>query len=291
MFRIAIAAALATVSAAGASALQLPERPEPVAEVMILGTYHFSNPGRDMYNAEADDMLSPRRQAEIAELLDALAAFEPTIVAVEADPDGPVNDRYAAWRAGEAELTANERQQIGFRLADRMGLDELALIDVEHEFLAREDLILMLGEQGGQADPHLAGIAAATEALGHGFTAELEARQTVHSVGEVLAWMNSDVTLDANSDFYLAYRIRRWGAGGSSGGVHTVANWYTRNLLIFENLLKQVEGREGERVLVVYGQGHAPILRHLVEASPLLTFVDPLDYLPAVPPAPEIGME
>ncbi|MEA1942557.1 MAG: DUF5694 domain-containing protein [Pseudomonadota bacterium] len=289
MLRIAISTMIVLAAAAAAASAQTPPRPEPVAEVLILGTYHFANPGRDAYNAQADNMLSDRRQAEIAELLDGLAAFEPTMVAVEATPDSPVNERYAAWRAGEAELTANERQQIGFRMAARMGLDRVAPVDADHRFMAYEDLALAYGELAAGEDgkdPHLAEIEAATNALGRGFTGETEVRQAAHSVGEVLAWMNTDAALDANEDFYLAYRIRRWEPDGSAAGAHTVGNWYTRNILILSNLLYELEGREGERVLLVMGQGHAATLRHLVEQSPLLTLADPLDYLPDVPQAP-----
>lgn len=36
------------------------------AEVLVLGVYHMANPGRDVANLEADDVLSTRRQTEIA---------------------------------------------------------------------------------------------------------------------------------------------------------------------------------------------------------------------------------
>jgi hypothetical protein len=51
---------------------------------LILGTYHMDNPGLDSYNVEADDVLSQRRQAEMAELLDRLERFAPTLIALEA---------------------------------------------------------------------------------------------------------------------------------------------------------------------------------------------------------------
>ena len=283
MFKSVIAAAslVLTATVVPFADAQLPARPEPVAEVLILGTYHFANPGRDQYNAEADDVLAPKRQAEIRDLVDGLAAFGPTIVAVEADPDGPVNERYAAWRRGDYALRANESEQIGFRLAGRFGLDHLTPVDADYPFMSEQDQAL------DDTDPRLAAINADIDRLGRGFTAENEARQRTHTIGEMLAWMNDAPALDANSDFYLAYSIRRWGADGNPGGAYTLGNWYTRNILIFQNLLKAVEDSEGgERIVLVIGQGHAPILRYLVEASPWLTLADPLDYLPPVPEAP-----
>ena len=53
------------------------------AKIMILGTYHMDNPRLDAKNLEADDVLLPKRQREIAELNEKLARFNPTKIAVE----------------------------------------------------------------------------------------------------------------------------------------------------------------------------------------------------------------
>jgi hypothetical protein len=57
--------------------------PPQRAEILILGTYHMANPGHDILNMSADDVLSPKRQAEIGELLEALKRFKPTKIAME----------------------------------------------------------------------------------------------------------------------------------------------------------------------------------------------------------------
>ncbi len=54
------------------------------AEIMILGTYHMDNPRLDAKNLEADDVLLPKRQREIAELIEKLGRFSPTKIAIEA---------------------------------------------------------------------------------------------------------------------------------------------------------------------------------------------------------------
>src|SRR5215472_8533745 len=61
----------------------------PVAEVLILGSYHMDNPGRDIVNLKADDVRAPKRQAEMRDLLDALTRFHPTKIAIEATADSP----------------------------------------------------------------------------------------------------------------------------------------------------------------------------------------------------------
>ncbi|HUR98670.1 MAG TPA: hypothetical protein VMZ26_11450, partial [Pyrinomonadaceae bacterium] len=36
------------------------------AEILILGTYHMANPGQDIFNMQADDVTSAKRQQEMA---------------------------------------------------------------------------------------------------------------------------------------------------------------------------------------------------------------------------------
>ena len=57
------------------------QSPAPRAEVLVLGVYHMANPGRDIFNTRADDVLAPKRQQEIAELARVLEKFAPTKVA------------------------------------------------------------------------------------------------------------------------------------------------------------------------------------------------------------------
>jgi len=92
--------------------------------LLIVGAPHFGNPGRDVVNVRVPDVLSPDRQREIEAVVDQLAAFRPTRVAVEwpAEEQARLDQRYADYRAGRHTLTANERDQIGLRLAARLGL-------------------------------------------------------------------------------------------------------------------------------------------------------------------------
>jgi hypothetical protein len=99
-------------------------------EILVLGTFHMANPGRDIHNMQADDMLSPRRQKEIAEVVEVLKRFRPTKVAVEADVGSqPVTQRYADYVAGKYTLTRNETEQIGFRLAKELGHPTIYPVD------------------------------------------------------------------------------------------------------------------------------------------------------------------
>ena len=119
-FSAFLAACLAAI-AMPAVAQDGSDQPEPV-EIMILGAYHFANPGQDVVNLEVDDMLAPRRQREIEILTNTLAEWQPTRVAIEGRAKTPSLevDDYAET---EALLTTdrNESIQIGYRLARMLG--------------------------------------------------------------------------------------------------------------------------------------------------------------------------
>src|SRR5687768_10152186 len=105
------------------------------AEILVLGTYHMNSPGRDIYNSKVDDVLAPKRQAEIAQLIEVLERFQPTKIAVERNAgDERIKKDYAAYLAGTHELTRNEIEQLGFRLAKELGHDTVHAVDADGEF-------------------------------------------------------------------------------------------------------------------------------------------------------------
>ena len=57
------------------------------------------------------------------------------------------------------------------------------------------------------------------------------------------------------------------GADTSYPGATMVARWYERNLKIASNILRVIDS-PSDRVLVVIGAAHAPILRELLERVP-----------------------
>src|SRR5687768_6035270 len=123
--------ALAFSLFAALSVLSQPARPE----VLVLGTYHMASPGRDIFNSKVDDVLAPKRQAEIAEVVAVLKRFQPTKIAVERNAgDQRIKKDYAAYLAGTHELTRNEIEQLGFRLAKELGHTEVYAVDADGEF-------------------------------------------------------------------------------------------------------------------------------------------------------------
>jgi hypothetical protein len=96
------------------------------------------------------------------------------------------------------------------------------------------------------------------------------------TVLEALRFMNSEDAIDLNGSMYLV--LDRIGATNEYPGADAVGRWYASNLHIFANLMRLITSPD-DRVLVIYGQAHAKLLRSFIKGSPDLQFIDPLTVL------------
>ena len=79
---------------------------EERAPVMVLATFHFSNPNADAAQFRGINVMTQPRQAEIEALVDDLARFRPTRIALEVVP-GEAGDRVRVMR-GRVEPISRE---------------------------------------------------------------------------------------------------------------------------------------------------------------------------------------
>jgi len=247
------------------TAIALPARAQTTnetrrAEVLVLGTYHMANPGHDLFNMKADDVLAPKRQAEIAEVMAALKAFKPTKIAIESDSQKKFDERYAQYLAGKYELTTNEIDQIGLRLAKEMGHMTIYAVDADGDFPFQR--VINFAKASGQSaklDAHMAEIGEMVKAQGNYL-------QT-HTVLQTLLYMNSDEKVAQSVGFY--YLEAHYGEPGDYAGPDLLAEWYRRNIRIFNNVTKLVTSPD-DHILLIFGAGHLGWLRQAFGSDPTL---------------------
>jgi hypothetical protein len=228
--------------------------PEP-AKVMLIGVFHFANPGRDMVKSHVLDVLAPQNQAYLDGFAGRLAAFRPTDVLVECSPadQGQYDAKFAQYLAGQFALPSNENYQIGFRVAKAAGLARVTCFD--------EDTI------GWNAEPMFKYIEAndpatrqAMEALYQKLGADAEREQSTLTLPQLLHLMNDPSRDTFNKGLYL--RTNAVDAGRSFVGADASASWWHRNFRMYANI--QQAAAPGHRVIAVAGQGHTAILKDLL---------------------------
>ena len=228
------------------------------AEVLVLGVYHMANPGRDVFNMQADDVLAPKRQAEIAQLIDVLKKFQPTKIAIEADVYGKRQQEYSDYLAGKHTLSRNENDQIGYRLAKEMGHKAIYPVDADGEFPFQR--FMNYAKASGRAKE--------LESMMSEIGAMVKAQDQYlasHTVLETLVYMNADNKVAEGVAFY--YRQAHFGEPGDWAGADLVSDWFRRNMRIYSNIVNLVDS-PNERVLVIYGAGHLGWLQHNFASDP-----------------------
>ncbi len=254
-----------------------PEPRGPHAEVVLLGTFHFKDAGLDGYKPQhAIDVFEPDRQREIEAIAAALAAFKPTKVAVEAKPEreDDLQSQFASYRNGEWTLPANEIYQLGFRIAKAAGHDRVYPVDAPGRWFDERVDIDEFAKKNDQAellrDPY--------QLSNYRLSLRLDKLKVEQPLREHLLLLNDAQMLANRHSIYLSRKLALREGDEYPGADGFVSQWYNRNLRIFGNMQRITES-ENERILVIIGAGHVPILRHFVSNAPNMTLVEVSEYL------------
>jgi hypothetical protein len=256
----------------------------PRAQVLMLGTFHFDDRGLDSYKPQFPwDPLTAEHQREIEEVVERLARYQPTRIALEwpSDRQAALDTAYQDFLAGRAGLGPNEREQIGFRLARRLGHQRVYAVDAP----ARSYFPDMTQEE---YDERVARLMEGADRAVLGRQQDLEARYAAdHRLEDSLkttmplrAYLLRENAADRLRASHGEYLIGSFYLGRDDDylGPDLRTRWYNRNLRIFHNL-QRITASPAERLLLIIGAGHVPLLSHAADASPEYRLVSLAEFL------------
>lgn len=242
--------------------------------LLIVGTYHMANPGADAVNFQADDVLSPKRQREIKQVVERLASFGATKIALESSVEsGPeCQTRFERYLEGTYQLERGEGDQLGFRLAKRRGHSKVYAVDWNKRAVPGLNVDFeSFAAQHGQGS-----LLNEAYDIARRMTDREQGLQSRGSVSDLLLSLNDPENLLQMHRLY--FKIARIGSGSEYPGANWVQHWYGRNLKIFVNVTRLVESAH-ERILLIIGAGHAWLLRQFAEEDGLFKLEEPKEYL------------
>ena len=252
------------------------------AKAMILGVFHFSNPGLDSYKEKYTvDILSDKRQAEIKVLLDKLKEFKPTKILIEGlriEYDSIYNSMYNNYLKGEFDISnrRNENYQLGFRLAKELGHDRIYASDVKSGRWIGEKI----DWDNYDADTYTKSLGQYKKANRYDYNKGSmlsDSLKTVRTLTQYLYMENQPSHSLKSHQQYLTMTIE--GAGDLFIGADSVARWYKRNIRISANVYDITDFDKEDRILMIYGAGHVWQLRQFFTDSPDFDYVEVNDYL------------
>jgi Family of unknown function (DUF5694) len=238
--------------------------------IAFLGTFHFKG-SSDMMSLKTDDLSSPKKQNEIEELINALVKYKPTKIILEYPyGNNKIDSVYQLYLNETHTLTINERQQIGFRVAAKMGHKNVYPADYRLD-LPFDSLMTFLQEnkQMGLFQNMMSDMK----------TQVIDVWQKAYNdltIKEFFVFLNNDTYDALNRNVYLEY-INKMGSVSNYEGSVVVSKWWERNFKIMYNIDSIIE--PDDRVLVLFGQGHTAILKDFYKTRSDILYTDILTYL------------
>jgi hypothetical protein len=235
-------------------------------KVLLLGTFHFDNPGLDVAKFENADVLSPKRQQEIIEVIEQLKVYRPTKIFVEMPPEtqAGIDAAVIKYKAGQTTLKANEVFQIGYRLAKELDLPTVYAVDYRDAQFPYDSLVKVA--VANRQHDLLGFMKRSIDSIEQSFNASLKTK----TIKALLLEQNTDKTREFQVGAY--YHFLEAGDRDNHVGAYLVSEWWRRNMVIYGNIQKRLE-RQDERILVLFGSAHTALLHEMMKYNPGLELV------------------
>jgi len=241
------------------------------AQILVVGTFHFNYPGLDVAKTTPEnqiDVLKEPKKSEVSKLIDHIKKYKPNKIAIEATDKWNATDKFKKYKSGEYRDQRDERFQIGMRIANEINLDTLYSIDANSMSDDIEKLDstyikeLYKGFDFKSDDPY------------RKMTLKwYEGESKIIPKTSLLNYFKHLNSRESHLYSYGAYLVGDFKLDNQRGADILSFWWYNRNVRIFRKLQKITETKN-DRILVIIGNGHAAVLRHLIESSPEYDFVE-----------------
>ena len=215
-----------------------------VKEIVLVGTFHFEQVGE----------LIPQKEDEVKELVDFLATYKPTKIALEWDneEDNKLNDEYRNFNGHYA---IGEIQQIGFRLGQNLGHDKLYAVNWNGQ-LTQEDMTI-LNQEIQNSYPDVLKIMEDT--ISNAPLINLDSVLT-----DSYRKLNDTEAIKGSERMYLSL-VNVVGDNKEMIGLNFLNKFSERELMIFKNVVDISTNSLEERILLLIGSDHLWQLNKLFE--------------------------
>jgi hypothetical protein len=224
--------------------------------VLILGTFHMRYTP-DIYKKEMNDILEPRRQQEIEEVVSCLVKYQPTKIAVEivTEKDEILNQEYQSYKDGNLELAVDEVHQFGFRAASHMKHEKLYAIDWMESVGNRA--LSEVYEWAKENQPDLYNY------INENYR-QNRSEESNLTILQMLQEGNDEFFQKRTHEMYM--RIAKIGTLNNYVGIDWLRWWYQRNLILYSNLTRLAISKE-ERILFIVGNAHVHLVNQFLQES------------------------
>lgn len=239
-------------------------------EALLIGTFHYHNPGADVAKTKSFDVMSPASQQVLETMTEQIKAYHPTKIFVEwpVDEQAELDSLYEVYLKGDyfknKELSnfylKNEIFQLAFRAAKKNNLERVYAIDYTKTSFPFEEVMqaITTAKQTELEQEIMDGIATFTT----GFDNKIEAGA---SLLELTYYLNTPEMRYFSNDFHNNIMLQVGELNDYSGPFLT-AEWFKRNLYMWSFIQKHCQPTD-ERIMVLAGASHIAMFENFIKEN------------------------
>ncbi|GAA4274387.1 DUF5694 domain-containing protein [Aquimarina gracilis] len=238
-------------------------------KISILGVFHFAGTS-DFSSVEFESLESEKRQNEIKDVVEKLKEFRPTKIMLEfpSATSEYLDSLYTETLHGNRDLTINEIDQLGFRLAKELHHNRIYSIDYKLDLPFGELAEFAEKYDKGRYEKMISAIKAQDEKESK-FLAE-------NSILNYLIYRNSEEEDIRNKDQYIN-KTAKFVNDSNYIGAKFVSKWWERNIYMMTNIDRWITSND--RILVIVGAAHRAVLKDFYQDRTDIEYVEIRDYL------------
>ncbi|RTY96891.1 hypothetical protein EKM02_14645 [Flavobacterium sp. RSP49] len=252
-------------------------------KVLLLGTYHFG--ATSDKNKVSDDVLNPKKQAELNLLLKKLKAYNPEKIYVENQPSRQRHwdSIFVAYQDDKALKIKNEIFQIGIKLAENLkfktgvtcvdwqqdsenSFNEKAYVEYRNKINLYQNFLETKKPSVFSEHDKLIGIKIQKINIEIPKMTMVDAFKKINSKSYLndIFYGNITAFLDIDSN---------------QNGVFYAHDNMIRNTNIYKNIIQDILKNNPKKALVLYGAGHIRALKDYLDCHPSIEIIEVDQYL------------
>lgn len=251
-------------------------------ETLLIGTFHYNNPGADVAKTKSFDILSEKSQQELEKISSSIKKYNPTKIFVEWPYDEQkeldslyqlyLDDQYFKNNKLSSFYLKNEIFQLAFRVAKANNHKKVYAIDYTGTKFPFEEVM------GDVLKNNQTELEAKIEKAISRFTEEFDNKiDSGESLIQLTTFLNKP-EMRAFSNYFHNELMLLTGDTNDFSGPFLTSEWFKRNLYMWSFVQKQTE-KSDERIMVLVGASHAAMFDMFIKENKLWAVKELVDIL------------
>jgi hypothetical protein len=251
-------------------------------QILVIGTFHFNNPGLDVNKVPDYDVLSDKSQKDLEFICNKIKDFHPTNFFVEwpYEEQNELDSLYKLYLGGSY-FTSLNKERKGYKYYSRNEIFQLAF-----RASAKANILKVTGVDYQNAQFPFDSLMSAIKGAKQTDLLEWQKKDDEkvedssyrnESIIQKLLNLNTELYRKSNRSWYITF-ANRGGDLTTFVGAYLASEWFKRNLYMYSQVQKNTKPAD-ERVVLLLGAGHTSMIETFIKDDDKFELVELKDII------------